>query len=124
MTCESFYPLTIKKTNKEIAQTIENISPILLHYYNRENDSKTVGYLQFIGEKEILRMAINNLLAGYKSSLLERAKGMKTPAVARKEEIECCNCGEDLALESYDWFGEGYEEAKKDFLNLIKDGKE
>lgn len=44
---------------------------------------------------------------------------MKTPSLARSEEIECCNCGEDLALESYDWYDEGYQDCIPDALSVI-----
>lgn len=51
--------------------------------------------------------------------LKKLVSNMEVPSISRDEEIECCNCGEDLALESYDWFTEGYEEALKDFKELL-----
>lgn len=51
-------------------------------------------------------------------------KEQTIPAIARDEEIECCNCGEDLALESYEWVGEGYDLAKDDIINIIQSKKE
>jgi hypothetical protein len=56
-----------------------------------------------------------------KKELLKLVEEMSVPAISRNEEIECCNCGEDLALESYDWFSEGYEEALKDFKKLLNE---
>ena len=41
------------------------------------------------------------------------------PALATSEEVECCNCGEDLALESYDWFSDGYKMAVGDCKSFL-----
>lgn len=55
-------------------------------------------------------------------ALAEEVEGMKTPALFGKEgdEEKCCNCGEDLSLETYDWFDKGYELASADIRALIR----
>lgn len=44
-----------------------------------------------------------------------------TPAIAGKitDSDECCNCGEDLALELYEAFSNGYEMAKDDIRPFL-----
>ena len=55
-----------------------------------------------------------------RESIAKEVENRSVPALANSEEVECCNCGEDLALESYDWFTEGYEMANKDAASIIR----
>ena len=63
---------------------------------------------------------ISNLLSSQRAEIKKMVEGMSTPAIANQEEIECCNCGEDLALESYDWLDEGYKMAITDVLSALE----
>ena len=44
-----------------------------------------------------------------------------TPAISGKEgdEETCVNCGEDLSLETYDWFDKGYTLATEDIRPFL-----
>ena len=72
----------------------------------------------------------DEVLEWYTSSLLQILQALKeseeketTPAVSGQitDSDECCNCGEDLALELYDAFGIGYQEHKQDTINKLND---
>ena len=69
---------------------------------------------------EIIIDFVRNLLSSQRAEIKKMVEGMSTPAIANQEEIECCNCGEDLALESYDWLDEGYKMAITDVLSALE----
>lgn len=71
------------------------------------------------GARKVVRRVLNQTHQETLEEIGKEIKEQTIPAIARDEEVECCNCGEDLALESYEWMGEGY-----DILNIIQSKKE
>jgi hypothetical protein len=57
--------------------------------------------------------------------LVEWAEKEGTPAVSGQitDSDECCNCGEDLALELYEAFSVGYKEALSDIIAKLQELK-
>ena len=41
------------------------------------------------------------------------------PALMNNKDIQCCHCGENLALESYELFSDGYEMAVDDCKSFL-----
>ena len=51
---------------------------------------------------------------------IEAVRTMK-PSAFINSELVCDACDEDLSLEAYDFFVAGYEAAKEDIIDILKD---
>lgn len=52
--------------------------------------------------------------------IIKKIEQMSTPSLVHDEDEECCNCGECLSLESYEWYSEGYQDALEDVVKFLK----
>lgn len=85
----------------------------LLKIATYHSDDGTSGYALDDSQVE----AILNLFRSWALGWLEE---IKTPALINDEPRHCQNCGDDLGLEYYDAFDDGFNEAKAEIRERIK----
>lgn len=67
-------------------------------------------------------IAFSEALTHQIDEVIAEVEKMSTPALAGKQgdEVVCSNCGDDLSLETYEWFDKGYELARDDLSHSLR----